>query len=323
MRRRMLALVLALSILAGCGVDEGMKARLADPQIIAELARQESARADKMQAEAAGALAQAEKTQAEAAAAGAWSQSESQLAGEWAKRWPWLVIMMLAAGGLAMFGGAAAWTRWAWLRSGMQPLPGGLVSLAAGSRAVIIDPVRGLVGGVLAIDAGGVPKPILATSEELAADVARAALVAEAVKHVGGSESRAEIAARVTGSLSEAFAHLAGAVAAPRQWAAVPASPTLRLVKLRSPEAKKKAEAASDAAELREFVEVGSTVGFQRRQWAGYKFKATGRSCSQTRWSIMAGWLKDSELLDGPALVVPAAEALQRLGFEAHPDESG
>jgi hypothetical protein len=232
--------------------------------------------------------------------------------------------MALAAGSLAMLGTAAAWVRWAWRRSSVHPLPGGLVSIGAGGKSVVVDPVRGLVGGVLAIDAKGAPRPILATSEDLAADVARAALVADAVKHVGGSESRAELAAKVTESLGAAFANLTSAAASTRPAMVATGAPALRLVRYHTSTEKKAVAVANETAELKEFVEVGADIGYQRDRWThGYKFKSTGRACSQTRWGQLHGALQEVRLLDGSQLVCSTAEALERLGFKGEPAGAG
>lgn len=304
-----LVLVLALVVGAGAGLAWGVYRVWSSPAVVDQIVRQEAARADKLAAEADEARAAAE-------AAGAWSRSVQLLAIEAGRRWSVVVGLVLVVAGLVLIGSGAAWVRWSWGRSAVQALPGGLLSVASGGQDVIIDPAR-LVGGLVVVDRAGLPRPVLSVGEELAADVARAALVADAVKRVGGSESRAELAARVSESLSSAFANLAGAVAAPRQLpAVVPRVPALRLVPVRSAAEKRSSEAAHDAAELREFVEVGAAGGFQRSRWAGYKFKSTGRACSQTRWSILAGWLRESELIDGASLVVPADEALSRLGFQ-------
>lgn len=298
-------LVLAVVVLAACSpkVDSQVAA------VVEQKARQEGARADELQA-------RADEAKARAAAAWSWSGSSSILAAEWGRRWPVVVVLVLAVGALVAAGSSVAWVRWAWGRASVVSIPGGLVAIFQRSAVVVVDPAR-MIGGVLQLDAGGV-LPVLQTSEELAADVARAALVARAVERVGGNESRVEIAARVTESLSSAFTTLAGAAAAPAAMAA--AAPALRLVRVRSAAEKKKAALIDDTAELREFVEVGAVRGFQRREWAGYKFKSTGRACSQTRWATLAGWLREAELLDGSGLVGSASEALQRLGYDAGDD---
>lgn len=301
-------LVLALVLGAGVGVAFGLYRAWQDPAVVEQMARQEQARADRLAADAA-----AERSRADAV--GAWSRSSQLLAIEAGRRWPAAVGLVLVAVGLLLLSTSAAWARWAWQRSNIQALPGGLVSVADRGRSIIIDPAR-LVGGLVAVDRAGV-HPVAQVGDELAADVARAALVAAAVRHVAGSESRAELAARVSESLSAAFGNLAGAVAAPRRMESIAAgAPALRLVRVRSSAEVQRAELVNDTAELREFVERGAVDGFQRKAWAGYKFKSTGRACSQTRWAILAGALRESDLLDGPRLTVPAAEALRRLGFE-------
>jgi len=303
--------ILALALGAVCGVAWGLSKAWQSPAMVAALARQESARADTLQA-------QADKERAAADAAGAWSRSSSLLAIEWSRRWPLVVALVLTAAALVALGSSASWVRWAWSRSSVVPLPGGLIAFREGPAVVVIDPTH-MIGGVLRLDRAGV-RPVLQTSEDLAADIARAALVARAVEKVGGNESRAELAARVTESLSTAFANLAGSTAPAISAASGPAAPALRLVRVRSGAEKKKAALIDDTAELREFVEQGAARGFQRREWAGYKFKSTGRACSQTRWATLAGWLREAELLDGSALICPASEAMERLGYDAGGD---
>ena len=307
-----LLVVLALALGAVSGISAGAAKAWQSPAVVAQIAEQERAKAKKLQAEAETEYAKADKERAAALAAGAWSKSSAALAAEWAGRWPLVVALVLAAAAVSSMGGAVAWSRWAWQRAAVVALPGGLIALRQGKAVIVLDPAR-MIGGVLQLDAGGV-LPVLQTSEELAADVARAALVARAVEKVGGSESRAEIAARVTESLSSAFSNMAGAANVPA--AMVAGSPALRLVKVRSESEKKKAALIDDNSELREFVEVGAVRGFQRRAWAGYKFQCNGKACSQTRWAVLAQWLKDAELLDGATLVCSSSEALQRLGYE-------
>lgn len=300
--------VLALALGALAGVTLGMAKAWQAPAVVAQIARQESARADELEAKA-------DTAAAGAAAAGAWSRSSSLLAIEWARRWPEVVVLVLVAFTIVTLTTSAAWARWAWSRSSVVALPGGLFAWRQWGAVIVIDPAR-MIGGVLRLDKSGV-LPVLQTSEDLAADVARAALVAHAVERVGGNESRAELAARVTESLSSAFSNLAASSAPAVLQNTRPAGPALRFIKMRSPAEKKQLQLADDTAELREFVEVGAARGFQRREWAGYKFNSTGKACSQTRWSILAGWLREAELLDGPALVCPVGEALQRLGYES------
>jgi hypothetical protein len=302
--------ILALALGGLAGVAMGLSRAWSSPEVVAQIARQEAARADKLQADA-------ETEKAKADAAGAWSRSVQLLAIEWGRRWPVAVWIVLAAVALVLLGTSAAWVRWSWSRADVVPLPGGLIALERAGTSIVIDPDK-LIGGLLQLDKDGV-LPVLQTSEDLAADVARAALVASAVKHVGGSESRAELAARVTESLGAAFTSLSGAAAAPApsmRPAMAAGGPALRLVPLRTPAEKKKADLANEAAELREFVERGAADGFQRSKWAGYKFTSTGRACSQTRWAILSQSLRDVELLDGSALVCDSNEALRRLGFE-------
>ena len=73
--------ILALALGAVCGVAWGLSKAWQSPAMVAALARQESARADTLQA-------QADKERAAADAAGAWSRSSSLLAIEWSRRWP-------------------------------------------------------------------------------------------------------------------------------------------------------------------------------------------------------------------------------------------
>ncbi len=300
--------ILALALGAVAGVALGLSKAWASPAVVTQIARQQSARADELQAKA-------DTEKANAAAAGAWSRSSSELAIAWARRWPLVVALVLVVVGMLALGTSAAWVRWVWSRAGVVALPGGLVAMRQGPAVVVVDPSR-MIGGVLQLDSGKV-RPVLQTSEELAADVARAALVAHAVERVAGNESRAELAAKVTETISSAFSNLAASSALTVADLRHGSAPALRLVRVRSNAEKKQAALIDDNAELREFVEVGGVRGFQRREWAGYKFKATGRPCSQTRWSTLAGWLHEADLLSGSALVCPVSEALQRLGYES------
>ena len=311
------AAVLVLAA-TGCGVDEGLHARLADPAILEQVARQESARADALQAEASQLQAVAAQEQARADAAGGWARSEQVLAIEWSKRWPMVVALVVLAVAIVGMGGAVSLSRWAWYKSDVVEMPGGLLAFNRWDSVVVVDPHR-MIGGVLRIDKVGV-LPVLQTSEELAADIAKAAIVGRAVERVGGSSSRAEIAAKVTESLSAAFSHMAGAASPP---VVAGGKPGIRLIPLRTNGEKQKADLASEAAELREFITRGATAGFQRVHWAGFKFESTGRRCSQTRWAILVQSLRDVELLDGAALVCDTHEALVRLGYDDAGEQAG
>ncbi len=316
-------LVLALALGLAIGIGAGLKQAWTDPAVVSAIADQERAKAE-------GLHAQADEQKSEAAAAAAWSDSMQAFASEWSKRWPTVVMIGLAVlvvMALAIMGVAAAWVRWSWDKAGVQALPGGLVAVRfADNKAAIMDPRR-MVGGLVQLDASGA-LPMLQVSEELSADVARADLVARAIERVGGNETKAEIAARISGGLSMAFGTLAGAVSAQRQAAIADGGPALRFAKLRTPAEKAKAALGNDVAELKEFIEVGAAKGFQRREWANYKFQSTGRACSQTRWQTLAGWLREAELLDGPKLICAPDEALRRLELvpgetetQAEPDE--
>lgn len=297
--------VVCVVVLSGCispAVDNQLAA------VVEQKARQEGAIAERLEAEAGQAWAVTTERQARAVAL-------SSLWAEWARRWPSLVAVVLVAVAVVIGGASAAWARWAWVRSSVQHLGGGVYWVERRGVVALLDTSR-MVGGVVQLDAGQV-RHVLAVGDELSADIARAALVARAVERVGGNESRAELAGRLAETVAGAFQSLAagGGAASAGTKRVLESGPSLRFIKMHSPEQKAASRAANEAAELDEFLSEGQSRGYGRRAWAGYTFRCTGRACSQTRWAILAGWLREAELLDGSALVCDLAEARARLGL--------
>lgn len=141
---------LAALCLTGCGVDQGLHDRLAAPEIIQQVARQEAARADAEQAKADALAAEAEslKNAADAQAArdqlAQSTEAQAQPAAIWGKRAAYLGAGLAA--GLVALSFAFAFACWATLRaSTISPTAGGqfpLIRVGGFGFAGFVDPNR-------------------------------------------------------------------------------------------------------------------------------------------------------------------------------------
>lgn len=293
-------IVLALILGAALGVAWGMSRAWSSPEVVQAVARQERARAESLEA-------QAEAERHSAMAAGELARSVAALTAELNQTWGLWVLGALVAFVITALGVAVAVARSANMRAAVRDLGGGVLVVNSGGALAVLDMAR--LAGVSV--AGGEVESFLALPDDLAADVARAALVARAVEKVGANEGQAAIVAQASGALSEAFKNIAGAVSPMAH--DVSGGPSLRFIKVRSPEKKAQDDTALEVVELREFIEQGAVRGFVRRNWANYTFASTGRRLSQTRWKTFASWLNDANVLDNGALTCSVSEVLERL----------
>ena len=320
---RILTLAVVVAFLAGCGVDDGLRARLADPAIIAQVARQEAARADAEQARASAEQAKAAEAWARAAEAdtraAAVRASLPQLtAGFQAAAVGAPVVLLLALAGL---GWAAA--RWAFRqasvfypRAGVSPV----IQVDRGGATYLIDAGRGL-GSVTAIDADGRVKLPLAGPAEIHGQLAAQSLAAAVIASTAGSEAKAQATAAITKAVQGALAELptlANGKPAPSIVFSAPKSGggDMRVVSRNTPAP----APSSDTVKRGHFCEYlthGEKIGFARRAWAGKKF-ADGEICTQSLWARLNTAARKANVLtdDGQKLRQPLDVTLAELGLD-------